>query len=137
MKLIDQIKKPLIQRIIAGLTAILGACLIILSLNKTIYLVVNGDLQKYETYALTVRGFLKSQDLLPDENDRLMPDIGSLLWGNETIFLNYSSQVQIEADGEVIELKTAEPNPFNVLLEAGLPALLSAGDFSEWHTFDC
>ncbi len=120
MKLIDQIKQPLIQRIIAGLTGILGACLIILSLNKTVFLVVNGDLQEYETYALTVKGFLKSQDLLLDENDRLMPGPGSLLWGHETIFLNYSRQIIIEADGDVIELKTAENNPRNILLEAGL-----------------
>jgi len=120
MILIDQIKKPLIQRIIAGLTGILGVCLIILSLNKTVYLVVNGDLQEYETYALTVKGFLNSQDLLPDENDRLMPDPGSLLWGNETIFLNYSRQIMIEVDGKIIELKTAENNPHNILLEAGL-----------------
>ena len=120
MKFIDQIKKPLIQRIIAGLTGILGACLIFLSLDKTVFLVINGDLQEYETYALTVRDFLKSQDLLPDENDRLMPDLGSVLWGNQTIFLNLSRQIQIEADGEVFELKTAENNPRNILLEVGL-----------------
>ena len=120
MKFIDQIKKPLIQRIIAGLTGILGACLIILSLNKTVFLVVNGDLQEYETYALTVKGFLKSQDLALDENDRLMPGPGSLLWGHETIFLNYSRQIIIEADGDVIELETAENNPRNILLEVDL-----------------
>lgn len=120
MNLIDQIKKPLIQRIIAGLTGILGVCLIILSLNKTIYLVVNGDLQEYKTYAVTVKGFLRSHDLLPAENDRLMPGPWSLLWGNDTIFLNNARKIMIEADGEVIELKTAEKNPYNILLEAGL-----------------
>ncbi len=120
MNFIDQLKRPLIQRIIAGLIAILGACFILLSLAKTVVLVINGDPQEYQTYALTVRGFLRSQDLLPDENDRITPDLGSMLWGDQPIFWNNSRLIQIDAEGEEFEIRSAEKDPRNILLEVGL-----------------
>lgn len=120
MKLSELIQKPLIQRIAAGLAGALGIFLIFISLSKTIFLVVNGKLQEHETKALTVGGFLESQNLFPGEEDRLEPDPGKLLWGDETIYLVIASQIQIEVDGKEYEVETAEPNPWNVILDAGL-----------------
>jgi len=120
MKLSELIQKPPIQRIAAGLAGLLGIFLIIISLNKTVFLVVNGKLQEHETWAITVGGFLKSQDLFPDQEDRLEPDPGKLLWGDETIHLVIASQILIEVDGKEIEVETAESNPWNVILNAGL-----------------
>lgn len=120
MNITDHIKNPLIQRIAAGLAGILGAALVIISLNKSVFLILNGKLEQYETNALTIKGFLSSQDLFPDTTDRLSPELGSLLWGNEIIILEFSNQIQIEADGKVLDLDTAEINTSNVLLEAGL-----------------
>ena len=111
--------KPLFHKIAAGLAGVLGIFLIIISLNKTVFLVLNGDLQEHKTRALTVGGFLKSQNLLYDEADRLEPDPGKLLWGNESIYLVIASQVQIDVDGELIMVETAEKNPWNVVLDAG------------------
>ncbi len=116
----DLIRKPLFQRITAVLTAILGIGLVILSLKKEVFLVVNGDPQQQSTYALTVQGFLRDQGIILGENDRLTPAPETVLWGDRTIFLNISNPVQIHADGRVINLHTAERIPENVLLEAGL-----------------
>jgi len=119
MKLPDFLKKPTFLKIAAGLAAVLGLFLIILSLNKTVYLNLNGDLEEYKTRALTVGSFLESQDLLFGEADQLDPDPGKILWGSETIYLMIASRVQIEIDDENIEVETAEKNPWNVILDAG------------------
>ena len=63
MNIPDLIKKPLFQWIAAGLAAALGIVLIILSLHKTVFLVVNGKTEEISTYGLTVKRLLKSQDM--------------------------------------------------------------------------
>ena len=120
MNLSTLIKNSLMQKLTAGLAVLLGALLIIGSLHKNISLVVNGDTQMIETYRLTVNGVLKSQGLFPGENDRLDPEKGKILWGDQVIYLNIASQVTVEADGKIVELTSSEKNPSNLILEAGL-----------------
>jgi uncharacterized protein YabE (DUF348 family) len=120
MNLAKTFKNPLVQKITAGLAVMVGIWLVISSSQKTVYLVLNGEVQEHETRALTVKGFLQNQELNLVEDDRLMPKAGSLLWGGERIFLNISSQILIEADGKSLVVRSAESNPGNVLLEAGL-----------------
>ena len=119
MNILQYFKKPIIQTISAILAAILGGILIFTSVNKTIYLVVDGELNEYKTYSLTVSGFLQKQGITLTENDRVDPEPKSLLWGNETIVLNRSNQIEILADGEKSTVTTAERDPTNILLEAG------------------
>ena len=66
MNIPDLIKKPLFQMIAAGMAAVLGILLIVLSLHKTVFLVINGQTEEITTFALTVDGLIKSQDLAPD-----------------------------------------------------------------------
>ena len=119
MNIPDLIKKPLFQRIAAGLAAVLGIVLIILSLHKMVFLVVNGKTDEISTYALTVKSLLKSQDLHLTEDERITPDPGSMLWGGELIILNIANSVEITADGDVNTLHTAERRPENILLDLG------------------
>jgi len=120
MNIPDLIKKPLFQRIAAGLAAILGIVLIILSLHKTVFLVVNGKAKEISTYALTVKSLLNSQDLHLTEDERITPDPGSMLWGGELIILNIANSIEITADGDVNTLQTAERRPENILLDLGV-----------------
>jgi uncharacterized protein YabE (DUF348 family) len=119
MQLPDLIKKPLFQRMTAGILAAAGIAFLILGLHKDIFLVINSQVQQHSTYALTVNGFLKSQGISLDQNDRIMPAPGTLIRNNEAIYLTVSSPVEVSADGETVSLTTAEPNPANILLEAG------------------
>ena len=120
MNIPDLIKKPLFQWIVAGLAAVLGIVLIILSLHKIVFLVVNGKTEEISTYALTVKSMLKSQDLHLTEDERITPDPGSMLWGGELIILNIANSVEITADGDVNTYQTAERRPENILLDLGL-----------------
>jgi uncharacterized protein YabE (DUF348 family) len=119
-RLRDLIQTPLLQKIGAGLLAVLGISLIVLSLHKNITLVINGESQEITTYSLTVRGFLKEQALDISGDDRVFPPPGRLLRSQETIYLSPASQVEIHADGDVLTLTTAERRPENVLLQAGV-----------------
>ena len=110
---------PITQKISAALISMLGMLLLILGLQKEITLVVNGEVQQIKSYALTVRGVLKSQDYQLTEWDQLDPSPGTWLWGDETIHFRVSSAIEILADGENISLQTAESRPENVLLAAG------------------
>jgi len=120
MRIPDLIKKPLYQLIAAGLAVVLGITMIVLSLHKTVFLVVNGQTEEISTYSLTVKSLLKSQDLHLTESERVTPDPGTMLWGGELIILNIASSVEITADGESNTLQTAERRPANILLDRGV-----------------
>jgi len=120
MNIPDLIKKPLFQWIAAGLAAALGVLLIILSLQKTVFLVVNGKTEEINTYALTVKSLLKSQDLFLTENERISPEPGTLLWGGELIILDIANSIEITVDGDVDSILTAERRPENILLDQGV-----------------
>ena len=119
-RLRDLIHNPLVQKVGAGLLTVLGIALLVLSLHKDIILVIDGESQEISSYALTVEGVLKSQDLVISDDARVFPPPGRLLWDQETIYLSTANQVEIQADGEVITLVTAERHPENVLLQAGI-----------------
>jgi uncharacterized protein YabE (DUF348 family) len=109
-----------IQRILAGLLIVLGILLVVLSANKTVYLIVDGNIQEYQSNAITMNGFLRRQSFVIQETDRLMPENPVFLWQDATIHLNYANQVEIEADGKKIQVVSAELNPQNILWEAGI-----------------
>jgi uncharacterized protein YabE (DUF348 family) len=119
MKIPALFLNPIIQKISAALISTLGIILLILGMQKEITLVVNGDAQQITTYALTVRGVLRSQDYLLSEQDHIYPSPGAWIWRDGTIYYRVSSAIEIQADGELLSLQTAEIRPENVLLEAG------------------
>ncbi len=120
MNIPELVKNSKIQRISAVVIAVIGIILIAFSAHKNIFLVINGELQEHTTFALTVDGFLEEQGILLQESDRVSPSPGTMLWGEETIFLTISKGIQIFADGQTISLNTAERRPENIILEAGL-----------------
>lgn len=105
--------------IAAGTAAVLGILFIVLSLHKTVFLVINGQTEEITTYALTVNGLLKSQELQLTEYERITPGPGTILWGGELIILNLSSSIEITADGDLETVQTAERRPENILLMEG------------------
>ncbi len=111
---------PIMLRISAVVISAVGILLLVLGLQKEVTLIVNGEPLLVSTSALTVRGVLKSQDQILTEWDQLFPPANTLLWGEETIYYRVSSSVEIQADGDLIFLQTAESRPENVLLNAGI-----------------
>jgi len=121
MNIRDLLHKPITHRITAGLLFALGILLLIVGLRKEITLVVNGEPQEITTYALTVRGLLRSQEYTISEDDQLEPSPETWLWGQETIYFRASSKIDIKVNGKEITLQSAESRPENILLEAGIP----------------
>ncbi|MCJ7717871.1 MAG: ubiquitin-like domain-containing protein, partial [Anaerolineales bacterium] len=120
MNIRELAKNPLLQRISAVIIVIIGIILLVISANKPITLVINGELQEHTTFAFTVKGFLENQGIALQESDRVYPTPNTLLWGGETVLLSISRQIEISADGQTISLITAERLPENIILEAGL-----------------
>jgi uncharacterized protein YabE (DUF348 family) len=120
MNILELIRNPKLQKVSAVVIAVLGIVLIAFSAHKNIFLVINGELQEHTTFALTVDGFLDEQGIFLQESDRVNPSPGTMLWGEETIFLTISKGIQVYADGQTILLNTAERRPENIILEAGL-----------------
>ncbi len=120
MNILELIRNPKLQKVSAVVIAVLGIVLIAFSAHKNIFLVINGEMQEHTTFALTVDGFLDEQGILLQESDRVSPSPGTMLWGEETIFLTISKGIQVYADGQTILLNTAERRPENIILEAGL-----------------
>lgn len=119
MKIRSLFHNPVFHKISAAIVSAVGIILLVVGLQKEVTLIVNGETQQVTTYALTVKSLLKSQDYSLSEEDHLQPSPGTWLWGDETIYYDVSSTITIQADGEIITLKTAEIHPKNVLLEAG------------------
>lgn len=119
MKIHELLHHPHMQKISAVLISALGILLLILSSQKEITLIVNGEARQISTFALTVRGALNSQELALSEWDQVIPSPGTWLWGEDTIVFKRASTVEIEADGKAVTLQTIERRPENVLLEAG------------------
>jgi uncharacterized protein YabE (DUF348 family) len=120
MNILELIRNPKLQKVSAVVIAVLGIVLIAFSAHKNIFLVINGELQEHTTFALTVDGFLDEQGIFLQESDRVNPSPGTMLWGEETIFLTISKGIQVYADGQTILLNTAERRPENIISEAGL-----------------
>ena len=120
MNILELIRNPKLQKVSAVVIAVLGIVLIAFSAHKNIFLVINGEMQEHTTFALTVDGFLDEQGIFLQESDRVNPSPGTMLWGEETIFLTISKGIQVYADGQTILLNTAERRPENIILEAGL-----------------
>jgi uncharacterized protein YabE (DUF348 family) len=119
MNIHNLLRNSLFHKISAAVISLLGILLLILGLQKEVTLVVNGEAQQITTYAITVRGVLRSQDYSLSEEDHIHPSPGTWLWGDEAIYFDISSTITIQADGNEITLQTAEIHPLNVLLEAG------------------
>ena len=120
MNIRELVKNPLLQRISAVIILIIGIVLLVISANKSITLIVNGELQEHTTFAFTVNGFLEDQGITLQDSDRVSPSSKTLLWGGETVLLSISKQIKISADDQTITLNTAERLPENIVLEAGL-----------------
>lgn len=120
MNILNLVKKPIAQRVTTGVLMVLGIIMILFSIHKNVYLVINGELQEHTTFALTVNRVLEELDISLHENDRLSLNPNKLLWGGETIFITLSQRIQIYGDDQAVSLLTAERNPANILLEANL-----------------
>ncbi len=120
MKIRSLLENPLLYKLSAGLLAALGLFLVTLSLHKQVTLIVNGEKQQISTWALTVEGALKEQELPVTPEELVSPPLESLLRDGETIYLATSNLIEIQADGKTISIRTAERRPENVLLKAGL-----------------
>jgi uncharacterized protein YabE (DUF348 family) len=120
MNIPDLFRKPLLQQSAAGLAALIGIGLILLGLNKTVLLVVNGNPEEITTRAITVNGVLRNQEIQVTEAEQINLKPQALLWGGEKILLNLSREIQITADGNTQTVQSAERRPENILLELGL-----------------
>lgn len=90
------------------------------SLHKEITLVIDGQSETRTTFVLTVRSFLRSQNVKTTPEDLIQPPPTHFLQDGEVIQLTKALPIKILADGQEIALNTPKKMPANVLNEAGI-----------------
>lgn len=118
--------KPARIGILALVSLLAGLLLLGLGLRKSVTLVVDGQSQKFTTYALTVGGMLQAAQVPLAAQDALTPPADRWLWDGETVILQRAVPVQVLADGKLTNLLSAQRKPSDLLALAGI--VLSPGD---------
>jgi uncharacterized protein YabE (DUF348 family) len=98
-----------------------GVLLISFSANKNVILSIDGKSQTIYTSAWTVGGLIRSARIPLYPGDWLSRSPTHWLLDGEQIVIKRSANVRIEADGEVVLLRSIERLPGNLLAQAGVP----------------
>ncbi len=105
----------------APLLILLGLLSLFFSLQKEVLFVVNGSEEEKTTFAFTVEGFLRQQNMDISEDDIVYPPLDRFLWGDEQITLQRASQVTVICDQNTTQLVTTERTPANILAFVDIP----------------
>jgi uncharacterized protein YabE (DUF348 family) len=105
----------------APLLIALGLLSLFFSLQKEVLLIVNGKEEVKTTFAFTVGGFLRQQNLDVSEDDIVYPPLDRFLWGDEQISIQHASQMRVICDQNTIQLVTIERTPANILASVDIP----------------
>jgi len=100
---------------------LIGAVTLLIGIHKKVHLVINGEKETQTTFAITVGGFLRQEDILLNDKDRLSPSPQRILRGNDTIFIQRSIPISIAADGNTTQVITSRRKPANILAELDIP----------------
>lgn len=123
--------KGLRNLIIFSIVLISSAVLLLVGLNRSITLVVDGQSKMLDTYALTVGSLLDTENIPLAPEDSLQPNVNTWLRDGMVITIQHAVRVQIYADGTLHQQMSADRLPLNLLASAGIT--LFSGDqlFSE------
>ena len=105
--------------------SILGLSLAV-GLRKTITISVEGQSRLVRTYALTVGGLLRLEDIPLGEQDSLEPPLNNWLKNHQTVKLVRAVPVQIWADNQLVSFTSPQRLPELLLAEASIA--LGPGD---------
>lgn len=105
---------------IAPVIILLGAVLLRFGLKRNITIVLDGDLLKVETSALTVSGALRSAGIKVDDQDRVSPEVGGWLKADTVISVEQAQEIIVVTPDEELSIVSAERIPANLLGEVGI-----------------
>ncbi|MCL6560113.1 MAG: ubiquitin-like domain-containing protein, partial [Firmicutes bacterium] len=118
--------KPPRKRGVLFLWAALGALAVVLLLSgyawakKSVVLVVDGKETAVNTFARTVDGLLKAQNVAILEKDELAPPLGTSLKDGMVVSVNHAVEIAVKVDGEDLVLRTRSQTVGAVLEEYGI-----------------
>jgi uncharacterized protein YabE (DUF348 family) len=103
--------------LIAGLV---GSLLILRVAHKTINLELNGKKTTVTTFALTVGGFLRSNQISTSAPDQIEPPLRHWLQDGDTISIERAAQIRVQDGEEYFTLFATERVPANLLASTGI-----------------
>ncbi len=106
--------------IISLMLSIAGLGLILVSAQKSVILIVDGERRSVRTYARTVDELLGQLDVGLGTGDHLQPDPTHRLVNGDVIQLQRARPVSIWEGGEAQTLQSVETSAGNLLAEAGV-----------------
>jgi len=118
--------RVVLSGILSAALILAGLWSLVLSMGKTVTLVVDGQPRDVFTSAFTVGGLLKSENISLGERDLISPDVSHWIKNGSVIVLEKSHQIFVQADGKSYNFMSAEKFPANLLSQAGV--LLYPGD---------
>jgi uncharacterized protein YabE (DUF348 family) len=117
-------KYRLLIAIALGLVIVVLVALV--ALRKTVTLTIDGSSQQVTTYALRVSDLFHSQGVSLSPQDRLTPDLDTLLKSSQEVVLLHAIPVQILADGVLKSVNSPERLPASLLEQVDIS--LKRGD---------
>lgn len=106
--------------ILSATLVLAGGWLIVLGMEKTVTLVLDGQQRHLVTSAFTVGGLLKGENISVGEQDYLLPEVDQWIKNGSVILLERSSQIHIQTDDSSKTLLSTERFPANLLAEASM-----------------
>jgi uncharacterized protein YabE (DUF348 family) len=104
---------------------VIGMAITVMLLHKTVTLCVDGESRRVSTFALTVGGLLRTEEVVLNPADTLSPGLNHWLRRGETVTVEHAVPVLVTADGKTHALFTVERYPLKLLGLAGITPLQS------------
>lgn len=108
-------------KIAAGAFALLGAVMLYAGTGKQVTVLHDGQERTIRTHAMTVAAAVDAAGWAYSPEDRTVPVAETAVRAGMVIEHYPARTVSIHADGETIQIRTAERIPANVLAEADIP----------------
>lgn len=97
---------------------LVGLALIWLGLQRTVTVVVDGNVQTVRTGALTPAGILRSAGVELEDADRVRPERGHLIWNQPIVMAESAVDIVLKTPEYEISFPSAERIPANLLQAA-------------------
>lgn len=102
------------------LLVVIGITIFIGNTRKTVYVYVDGKENKITTFRHTVNDVLKSNNIVLGPKDKTSIGVDSEVKNQDKIYIKKSMDVQVEVDGKILTMNSAENDVEDMLKAEGI-----------------
>lgn len=99
---------------------VVGIVITIISMRKTVIVVIDGKERNVVTYKRTIEGTLKENGIEVGQKDKVEPNLDSNIGNHDIINIKKAVNVEIKVDGQQVDILTAEEDIESMLRAEGI-----------------